>query len=289
MKLRCEPGRLLVVLLLSIFSLSGWAIESFNSLDYTIPTVDRSTPDFDVDSNSFKRFPRIVDSNNMRDLFFFPDGKGRGRVVHMRMPTDYFSPEYEAHAQRYRSVLAFRILYPDMKGFSNPEVVERINAGEFTIPNGFMKAVMVGDLPLLLDGHVDELLESFTSVGTTKSELSIESLPVPEGFADPSCEKCTRVGFRGIVKHRNSRPLFRDALKGETIEAFVERDVNGRVSRLMWCFDKRAAACSIELRSSAMNVPYIFDVDFFKINLDVVSDIVERVDAKIKEFFVEVL
>lgn len=230
-----------------------------------------------IPENVRKLLPPITDPKGMRDTFFFPDGIGKGRVVHMRFPQNYVESALGEPLPRVGDSLVITVVYPEMISVATPAIWHQMYKYGGYIPDEAIEIAIDRPLPNYLTdqvarflAHVKETKAKFPDIGYTK-------IPVPAGFPTVGCGGCRAEGLRETIQYRDDpgTPKLSDNLS--VTDTYIERDADGAVTREMRCVTHVPRAnCGIEIRAGTGNTFYLLAINFHLKYLDQLSEVIDR-------------
>lgn len=229
-----------------------------------------------------KKLPPITDPDGMRDTFFYPDGLGKGRIVHMRFPADYVLPIIWRVPPRHGDTLGFEVVYPELKSIVSKAVAPRREAvgGRPLDEQMEIGVIWPGS------GDVDSMMASMQAAVEQAKEghysARFEEIAVPTSFYSNDCAKCSRRGVRVInVPFQNSYSTGR--------EYYAEWDERGTVTRMLACEHTFRPRCALSIRPTQAHPLFILMIDFHLKYVDQLPEVVDAVGSYFNSAVVEIL
>lgn len=230
-----------------------------------------------IPDNVRKQISPITDPNGMKDTFFFPDGLGKGRVIHMRFPKNYVGSILGAPLPRVGDSLVFAIVYPEMISVATPSIWHRMYGRDGYVPDEVIEVGIKRPLPTYLTDQVTVFQEHVKETKTRFPNIVFTTIPVPAGFTTAGCERCQTEGLREVVQYRDEATTLKLSNKVEITDTYIERDANGAVTREMQCQTHTARpTCGIEIRAGKGNEFYKLDIVFHMRYLNRLADVIDR-------------
>jgi hypothetical protein len=244
-----------------------------------------------------KKLPPITDPDGMRDAFFYPDGLGKGRIVHMRFPKNYVSGLLYEMPSRHDDRMNFRVIYPSLLSVMAPgPLVERKKGGGFT-PDDEIGMGIHWLAPGYLTAIASGIFEKMKDAESTSSSIRFEEIPVPMGFFDANCAACRRRGIREapnrevINQHRARDGLSPSPFDDweSTSDHYVEWNGRGEVTRMMTCGHTTRPLCILEIKFDEPGQLYILSASFHSRFLGELPELLGRIVGYFKASVVEIL
>jgi len=232
-----------------------------------------------------KDLPPITDTNGMRDIFFYPDGLLKGRVIHLRVPKNYVSTDRSLPA-RHSDKLSFAVIYPSMKSILDPSVSEAITKHGGLILDEQIEISIERPDPSQLAVEVANLFGRISTAKQLDPKMKFEDLPTPPGFILRDHEGNHTQGIR-----QTETELLRENYTGEAIQdSYIEWDYRDVPVKYMTCrmFDRRPS-CNISIMRITNDSPYRLSLYFDAKLLPNLPEIISRSTALINSFFAETI
>lgn len=218
----------------------------------------------------------ITDPNGMRDTFFYPDGIGKGRVVHMRFPKNFVLSNLGGILPRHSDHLGFLVIYPELVSVASPGIWKEMHKRGGHVPDSELAVGITRPLPNYLTGQAASFLSEVDEMKKRYPGVQFETLSAPDGFTTSSCDHCRVKGLRRIITYPADAGL-NFPNNQSILDTYIEWDAQGSVTRLMQCMHTDRPNCLIEIRSCENNKFYNLSIDFHDKLLPRLSDVIERV------------
>lgn len=229
-----------------------------------------------------KDLPPITDENGLRDIFFYPDGLLKGRVVHMRVPQDYVSTGRELPA-RHSDHIGFAVIYPSMKSVADPAVFEAMKKYHGLTLDEEIGIEIDRPDPGPLAMQVSGLFGRIYTAKKTYPGMKYEDLPAPRGFIARDREG----NYTQSIRQIDTGLL--DQYYGMAFEDFyIQWDWRNVPVRFMTChmFQPRPS-CIVTVLLNRQNALYELALSFHAKLLSQLPEMIERTTALVDSFVVK--
>lgn len=289
MKQRSGSGRFALFVVLCVLAPIGWAgNDTFSAPGVTTSSEGLSKLDAEMSPDIIKRLPEVVRLDLMRDLFLYPEGLGKGRIIHMRVPDDNLPTEDAPGERRHSAMFKLMVMYPEMTGYSSLQAAKKSGPDGSKHPNGAMVVTLRSAEFPSLDDQLNQILLGMTKSDGTRFKTFFEAIPLAPGFSNASCVDCKRLAFRASERSGSEADLPGSSDEDVSMDVYTEYGSDKRLARLMWCTNVVLPLCSFGVKSDALGVPYGLNVGFQKSRLKELPEIVERFNAEVKKYIVDV-
>jgi hypothetical protein len=230
-----------------------------------------------IPENVRKLLPPITDPNGMRDTFFFPDGIGKGRVVHMRFPQNYVASALGEPLPRVGDSLVITVVYPEMISVATPAIWHQMYKYGGYLPDGAIEIAIDRPLPNYLTDQVARFLAHVKETKAKFPDIVYAEIPVPSGFPTVGCVGCRTEGLREIIQYRDDPGTVKLSDNIRVTDTYIEWGADGTVTREMRCETHVPRAnCGIEIRAGKKNAFYLLAVNFHLKYLNRLSEVIDR-------------
>jgi hypothetical protein len=232
--------------------------------------------------------PPITDPDGTRDTFFYPDGIGRGRVVHLRIPKNYVSSNLGEIPPRHSDRLIFVVIYPGMISVATPSIWNEMHKRGARVPDEEMEVGIERPSPNYLTDQAARFVKRVRETKVKYPEIKFQVISIPVGFAGATCVGCRTQGLREIVEYKNDGGV-RLSNNREITDTYIEWDAHGGVTRMMRCAHTDRPSCGIEIDESGGGKFYRLSIDFHEKYINQLREIVDRINKLIDSSVVEII
>jgi len=232
--------------------------------------------------------PPITDPDGTRDIFFYPDGIGKGRVVHLRIPKNYVSSNLGEIPPRHGDRLVFVVIYPGMISVATPSIWNEMHKRGAHVPDEEMEIGIERPLPNYLTDQATRFAKRVEETKAKYPGIKFKAISIPVGFAGTTCGGCRTQGLREIVEYKNDDgvKLFNNL---EITDTYIAWDGHGGVTRMMRCTHTVRPSCGIEIDESREGKFYRLSIDFHEKYINQIREIIDRVNKSIDSSVVEII
>src|ERR1700741_4124977 len=139
MKRRNGLGSFVLFVVLPVLASIGWADNNaFSAPGVTTSSEGLSKLDAEMSPDIIKRLPDVARLHLMRDLFLYPEGLGKGRIIQLRVPDDNLPTDDAPGERRHSAMFKLMVMYPEMTGYSSLQAAKKSGLEGSKHPNGAM-------------------------------------------------------------------------------------------------------------------------------------------------------
>lgn len=232
--------------------------------------------------------PPITDPDGTRDTFFYPDGIGKGRVVHLRIPKDYVSSNLGEIPPRHSDRLVFVVIYPGMISVATPSIWGEMHKRGARVPDEEMEIGIERPSPSYLTDQATRFMERVKETKVKYPGVEFRETSIPAGFASTTCVGCRKQGLREMVEYKND-----DGAKlsnnREITDTYIEWDGHGSVTRMMRCTHTDRPSCGIEIDESREGKFYRLSINFHEKYIKRLQEVIGRITRSIDSSVVDII
>ncbi|MGN6666026.1 MAG: hypothetical protein ACTHKH_03515 [Trinickia sp.] len=234
-----------------------------------------------------KDLPPITDPDGMRDTFFYPDGLGKGRVVHMRFPANYVSSIFGKIPPRHAESLVFFVVYPRLESIATPPIWDEMYKYGGHIPDDEMDIGIIHSSSSYLTDQAARYMRRIEEEKIKYPDIEFRAIPIPSGFLSSNCSGCRAQGLREIVVYHDAG--IKMSSNSEITDTYIEWNDQNDVMRMMSCTHTDRPTCGIEISADKEHPLYRLTIGFHEKYLNRLREVVDRIEKSINSSVVEII